>query len=279
MTQHPVWAAVAALGGAVAFALTSVLQHRAARAAVPRAALDPRLLSQLLRNRLWLIAGLADAAGIGLHTLALGLGPLTLVQPLIAGGILIAVPLDHALDRRPLRRKALFAVVLGTSGLACFVLVTQPSGGTDHPATRALLVALGCCLGVVAVCLLINRYADLSWRGSLLGIAAGTAYAGSGSMLKVSVGLLGHGVGAVLFNWPVYALAAVGWIGLMLNQNAFQSKPLQPALVSMTLATPCASVAIGLFAFREHLVASWPQAAIAVVAAITMAMGIIGSAQ
>jgi drug/metabolite transporter (DMT)-like permease len=223
------------------------------------------------------MGGLADFVGIGLHTLALGLGPLTLVQPLIAGGILIAVPLDHALDRRPLRRKALFAVVLGTSGLAGFVLVAQPSGGTDRPGTNALSVALGCCLGVVAVCLLINRYAGPSWRGALLGVAAGVAYAGSGSMVKVSVGLLGRGLGAVLVNWPVYALAAVGGIGLVLNQNAFQTKPLQPALVSMTLATPGASVAIGLLAFREHLAASGLQTAIAVLAAIAMAMGIIGS--
>ncbi|HEY3262647.1 MAG TPA: hypothetical protein VGJ95_20685 [Pseudonocardiaceae bacterium] len=69
----------------------------------------------------------------------------------------------------------------------------------------------------------------------------------------------------------MYAVVAVGGVRLVLNQSAFQIKPPQPALVSMTLATPCASVAIGLLAFLEHLAASGSQTAIAVLAAIAMA--------
>src|SRR5207244_5813352 len=110
-----------------------------------------------------------------------------LVQPVVAGGILIAVPLDCALDRRPLSRSALVGVLTGTAGLAGFVLAAGPSGGTDNPTRPALAVALGCCLVAVAGCLAIDHVTGRSWRGCLLGLAAGIAYAGSGSRDKVPV--------------------------------------------------------------------------------------------
>jgi drug/metabolite transporter (DMT)-like permease len=279
MTVPPAWAAGAACGAAAAYALTSILQHRAARAATPRHALDPRLLLQLLRDRLWLIGTAADAIGIGLHAIALGLGPLALVQPIVAGGILIAVPLDCALDRRPLSRSALVGVLTGTAGLAGFVLVAAPSGGTDNPTRPALAAALGCCLAAAAACLAIQRIADRSWRGCLLGLAAGIAYAGSGSLVKVTIGLVGHGIGAVVLDWPLYALIVIGGLGLVLNQNAFQNRPLQPALVSMTLATPTASAAIGVLAFREHFAGTWPRTVVAVLATATMAIGVLISSR
>jgi drug/metabolite transporter (DMT)-like permease len=279
MTGHPVWAAGAACGAAAAFALTSILQHRAARAATPRRALDPRLLLQLLRNRLWLIGTVVDVIGIGLHAIALGLGPLALVQPLVAGGILLAVPLDCALDRRPLSRSAFVGVLSGTAGLAGFVLAAAPAGGTDSPARPALAAALGCCIAAAAGCLAIQRIADRSWRGCLLGLAAGLTYAGSGSLVKVTVGLVGHGIGAVVLDWPPYALIVIGGLGLTLNQNAFQSRPLQPALLSLTLATPAASAAIGVLAFGEHLTGSRPQTVVAVIAAATMAIGVLISSR
>jgi drug/metabolite transporter (DMT)-like permease len=279
MTAHPVWAAAAAGGAACAYALASILQHRAARAAAPRRGLDPRLLLQLLRNRLWLTGTAADICGIGLHTTALGLGPLALVQPVVAGGILIAVPLDCALDRRPLSRSALVGVLTGTAGLVGFVLTAAPSAGTDSPARVALAVALGCCLSAVAACLAIDRVVSRSWRGCLLGLAAGIAYAGSGSLVKVTIGLAGHGLAAVILDWPAYALAGIAVMGLVLNQNAFQSRPLQPALVSMTLATPAASAMIGVLAFGEHFTRNGAQATLAVAAATAIVIGVLLSSR
>jgi drug/metabolite transporter (DMT)-like permease len=279
MTAYPVWAAGAACGAACAYALASVLQHRAARAATQRRGLDPRLLLQLLRNRLWLIGTAADLCGIGLHVAALGLGPLALVQPVVAGGILIAVPLDSALDQRPLSRSAIVGALTGTAGLIGFVLTAAPSAGTDNPARPALAVALGCCLAAVVGCLAIDRVANRSWRGCLLGLAAGIAYAGSGSLVKVTIGLAGRGIAAVVVDWPTYALIGIAVVGLVLNQNAFQNRPLQPALVSMTLATPAASAVIGVLAFGEHFTGNRAHIMIAMTAAVAIVIGVLLSSR
>ena len=279
MTGHPGWATAVAISAAGAFAVASVVQHRAVRSATPRRALDPRLLLRMLTDRLWLTGSAADVVGIGLNALALSLGPLALVEPVVAGGILIALPLDCLLDRRALGRPALLGVLTGTAGLAVFVLTAAPSGSTNDPNRSALAIALGCCLVSVALCLVSSTVTDRAGRGCLLGLAAGIAYAGSSSLVKVCSGLLAAGVGALLLDWPLYALAAIGGLGLVLNQTAFQSRPLQPALVSMTLATPSASVLIGVLAFHEHLAHTWPRTLMACLAAAIMGLGVLLSSR
>jgi drug/metabolite transporter (DMT)-like permease len=219
----------------------------------------------------------ADLLGLGLHALALGLGPLTLVQPVVAGGIVIAVPLDAALDQRPLGRRAWMAVLIGASGLAGFVVSANPSGGTNNPGRAVLAFAVACCVAAVIGCVLAGSFVSAVWRATLLGIAAGIAYAGSGSLIKVCAGVLGRGLDALLLSWPVYALAAVALLGLVLNQNAFQSKPLQPALVAMTLATPAISVVIGMRAFDEHLSEAGARPLLALLSAAAMIYGVIAS--
>ena len=279
MTGHPAWAAALAIAAAGAYAVASVVQHRAVRSTAPRRALDPRLLLLMLTDRLWLTGSTADVVGIGLNALALSLGPLALVEPVVAGGILIAVLLDCLLDRRALGRPALLGVLTGTAGLAVFVLTAAPSGSTNDPNRSALAIALGCCLVSVALCLLSSTVTDRVWRGCVLGLAAGIAYAGSSSLVKVCSGLLAAGVGAVLLDWPLYALVAISGLGLVLNQSAFQSRPLQPALVSMTLATPSASVLIGVLAFHEHLAHTWPRMLTALLAAAIMGLGVLLSSR
>src|SRR5438445_65861 len=105
-----------------------------------------------------------------------------------------------------------WAVVAACGAAAAYALTSILQ---HRPARPALAVALGCCLASVAGCLAIVGVTGRSWRGSLLGLAAGIAYAGSGSLVKVTVGLVGHGIGAVVLDWPPYALTVIGALGLV----------------------------------------------------------------
>src|SRR5205823_6869514 len=115
----------------------SALQQRAARAEPPHRAMDPRLLLRLLRRPPWLAGGLADLAGVGLQALALTLGALAVVQPLLASGLLLSVPLEAALDRRRPRALDVGAVLLAAAGLWAFLVVAAPAGGVAQPSARA----------------------------------------------------------------------------------------------------------------------------------------------
>jgi hypothetical protein len=92
-------AALLALASATCFGLSSGLQQRAAKQERPRAALDPRLLVQLLHRPLWLFGWVPDAAGTALQAVALRFGPLALVQPLLVTGLFIAIPLEATPSR------------------------------------------------------------------------------------------------------------------------------------------------------------------------------------
>ena len=71
---------VLALLAAVAYAVSSVLEQRAASEVPEEHALRPGLLLRLVRRPMWLIGTLVDWMGFGFQALALGLGSLILVD-------------------------------------------------------------------------------------------------------------------------------------------------------------------------------------------------------
>ncbi len=83
-----------ALAGAFSFALSAALHQRAAAQQPRFAALDPRLLLRLFRNRLWLSGWIQDTAGVVFQVLALRSGALAVVQPIMASGLFMAVLIE-----------------------------------------------------------------------------------------------------------------------------------------------------------------------------------------
>ncbi|MBO0881824.1 MAG: DMT family transporter, partial [Mycobacterium sp.] len=92
-------AAVVALGAAVCFAGSSVLQSKAARCAPTAKLLRPGLLIDLLHRPRWLAGLAASVAGFGMQGLALHLGRLVLVQPLLLVELLFVVPFAGRAER------------------------------------------------------------------------------------------------------------------------------------------------------------------------------------
>ncbi len=263
-----------ALASAACFAVASALQQRAARAEPPHPTMDPRLLLRLARRRLWLAGGLADLAGVGLQALALTLGGLALVQPLLASGLILAVPLEAALDRRPPGRRDLAAALLAAAGLSAFLLAAAPAGGVPEPSTRAwawTAVATG---PVVAGCLLAGGRSAGARRATYLGLATGVMYGVTAALLKACAERLATDPITLLGRWQLYALIVIGVAALVLNQNAFQDGPLAAPLTALTLADPAVGVLIGATAFQESISAAGPRTPAVAVAAIAMACGI-----
>jgi drug/metabolite transporter (DMT)-like permease len=82
----------AALGAACSFAIAAVLQQRATRTVPREDSMQIGLLLQLLRRPLWLVGVAAMLAGYGLQALALTLGPVALVQPIVVTKLAFALP-------------------------------------------------------------------------------------------------------------------------------------------------------------------------------------------
>src|ERR1700709_1561307 len=102
----PVVALVLALLSATAAAISTSLQHQAAELAPAHVRGTWELIRHLVQRPRWLLGQACGVVTVVFHAVALNFGPITLVQPLVVSGIVLAVPLRAGLARRlPGRRE------------------------------------------------------------------------------------------------------------------------------------------------------------------------------
>ena len=250
-------AVVAALGAAVLYALASVLQQKAAAEQPPQRALRVGLLVGLAARRTWLAGIAADGAAFVLQFVALSHGSLVLVQPLLVSGLLLAVPLSVALHRCRPARVDWSGSALVAAGLALFLVVAQPKQGDADTTAWTWVLLLTATVVPAAALALAGRARRGALAAGLLAASGGVIYGLTAALTKVVGHLLGRGVLHVVTAWQTYALVVLGVAGMVVVQSAFQVGPLAWSLPTLTVADPVVSIAIGAFAFGEH-VASGP---------------------
>jgi drug/metabolite transporter (DMT)-like permease len=267
-------AILVALGSATCFGLSSALEQHAAKQESGPKTVDPGLLVRLLRRPLWLSGLVADAGGVVLQAVALRFGPLALVQPVLVGGLFLAIPMAALLSRRRPQARDFVAVAVGILGLVAFLVAAQPRAGVSEPSSLGWLGVAAGTVPVVAACVLVARRFRNSTRGVLLGIASGVLFAVTASLIKTLTGRFEADPLGVLTNWHLYALGVAGISAVVLNQNAFQSGRIAAPLTALTLLDPVVSVVIGVTAFHERLSTSGPRLVVLLAAVVAMAIGI-----
>lgn len=243
-----------ALAAAACFAAASVLQQVAAEAVPAAHALRPRLLVQLFRSPRWLLGKAFDFVALVFQGIALLHGTLLLVQPVLAVGLLLALPASARLARRRLSRRDHLAALACTAGLAVLVVVTHSAGGADRPALHdwALPAVLAVTLAGALVVASLRRPG--SGRGLWLGTSGGIAYGLSGALLKATVDILGTaGLRRMLLSWEPYALVLVVVAAAIVVQSAFQAGPLHASLPALTAVEPVVGTFFAVTTFEERL--------------------------
>jgi glycosyltransferase involved in cell wall biosynthesis len=220
--------------GAVCFAFAARLQHTAVRSVE-----GTLQVTALLRRPRWL-AGLALLViGAGVHAVALGMAPLSVVQPV---GVL-AIGITAVLDGR---REALRAVALTTVGVGAFVLLAAGSATATEVAPQAELQAGLLVLGLVALPGLFGVLTQSPHRRALaFGVAGGVAY----GYVSVLMRAVSQDVQQGGFGWTsglsvlgiVLALLVGGWF----IQHAYASGPPHLAVACLTVVDPLVAVCIG----------------------------------
>ncbi|WP_319462836.1 DMT family transporter [Micromonospora sp. RTP1Z1] len=267
-------AVAAALAAAFFFALSTTIHQRAAKRQPPRRALDPRLLLRLVRTRMWQLGWVPGTAGALSQAVALRFGPLTVVQPLLASGLFMAILIEAAWSRQPVRRRDLGATVVGTGGLAAFLVTVDPRAGVADPGSTAWWWVAAGAGGTVAVCLAAARSTTGATRGTLLGVATGVLYGVAAALLKAVATRFQGDLPALLLDPRLAALVLVALVGVQVNQSAFQSGRIAAPLTALTLSEPVTGVVIGVTAFREALSLSGPRIPLVVVAAGAITVGV-----
>jgi drug/metabolite transporter (DMT)-like permease len=272
-----------AIGGALAsaccFAISSVLQHRGAAEAPDGSGLHLGLLAHLMARPMWLLGLLAAVGTLALQVLALASGPLILVQPLLATGLLFALPVSVLLERRrPSLVEWSWAALL-VAGLAIFLVAAGPGAGPALPddGRLVMVVAAGGAVGAIAAG--IGYGPGRLHRAALLGFATGIAYGLSAALMKCVVALCRQDVGALLTSWPVYALLAVGAAAIVSNQAAYQAGPLAGALPAIVIMDSVVAIIASAAAFHEDISTAALAMAFQVVGFLTMAVAIVALAR
>lgn len=266
-------AVLLALGAALAYAAASVLQQREARADDgSRGGGGVRLVLRLARKPLWLAGLGADAVGYGLQALALGVGDLLVVQPVLTSGILFALPVSAWWAGRKLSRADFGWACALAMGLTVFLLLAGTDGGKDRASTTAWMVCAAIAVPVLGGCIAVAARSIGTRRAVLFAFATGVIFGLTAALTKSSVVLLGdHGIDALTY-WEPYVLAMLGALGFVLSQRAFQAGSLTASLPTLTVVEPVVAAIVGITMLGETVptsgVLDWTAVAVSVAAMV-----------
>jgi drug/metabolite transporter (DMT)-like permease len=271
---------VLSLAAALAFAGSSTLKHVSAGHAPDAQSLHPSRLARFARatlaHPLWLGGIGCDVVGLTLQVIALHLGALAVVQPLLICSLLFALLMRRLHDRDHVSGRQLGWACVVAALLAVFVTLAtlgHPHQLHEH-ADKAPAIVAGIVGAVLAVaCVELGRRLRGSGASAaLLGVAVGVIYAATAALIKAATDIASVDPVRVLISWQLYAALVLGAGGLLLSQLAFQAGPITASLPATATVDPLLSIVVGVAVYDEQ-VGNGPGTA-AVLAAVLLALGI-----
>jgi drug/metabolite transporter (DMT)-like permease len=259
-------AVAAALASATAYGVASAAQHDQAVRVETTGPLDPHLLLTRAKRPVWLMGIAADVLGIALQALALRVGSVVLVQPLLVAALPIAVVISA---RGVLRRRTWTGLAACSVGLAALAVVS-PAEPTAHPAGGRAAIA-GVVVAFLLVLLLVPSRRDFAWRR---GVAAGVCLGAAAPLIAVTAAEVDRPL-HLLTTWPAYALIVVGGLSLLLTQSAFQAQWLALPLATLTVVEPLVAVVLAAAVLHQRLPSTAGSATFAVAGACCAAWGVV----
>jgi drug/metabolite transporter (DMT)-like permease len=253
-------------------ALSAIFQRIGVQDAPSDTTMSWSLMRYAFRHLIW-FAGLAlIGAGFLLQAVALRYGQLSSVQPIVTTELLFLVLILGVWFRYHVSWREWTGALAAAGGLATFLVVAAPGGGTVVPTIKNWSVVF-IVVGVAAAVASALGFTGPRWfRASMFGVAGALMFALSAALTKQFTDLVTEGWGHVFVNWDPYALVATGLVGLFLVQSSYHAGPITASQSTLTIVDPLASVAIGIWLFHDHLhTAGWrlPVELMAMVVVIT----------
>jgi len=264
-----------ALLAALLFAVGIVFQQKAGMAESDEVARTPSFLLRLLRKPVWLFGVASDLLGFVVQAAALGIGRLVIVQPLLITSIVFALPLGARFTGQHVGRREVGGALAVTGGLATFVALSDPSGGTADAPFREWAVAGAICGGAALALAVVGFGRRTALKAALLGTASGILFGLVAALTKATVDRLDDGIVAFLLDWHLYALIGVSIPAFWLSQASLQTGALAPAIATTMAFDPVASLLLGVLLLDEQLTSSPVRVTILVVSLAVALAGLI----
>jgi hypothetical protein len=244
-----------ALACAFATNLGFLYKHRGACAAPTVDVRHPLRTARALFSSKWFAIGMGVAVGAWiLHVAALALAPLSMVQAVLSGGVvLLAVMADRlfGFDVGPRQWLGVAFTALGLIALG----VTLPAGGGAHShfSVSAMIAFEGGLVGIGALLIMGKRLGGPDeHHGIMLGAASGVLFGVSDIAIKALTGLVGGGIAGLLSPWLlVAALASVA--AFYASARGLQDGAAVPVIATTGTAANVSCIAGGIIVFGDPM--------------------------
>jgi uncharacterized membrane protein len=244
---------VLALGASLANALTSVFQRMGVENAPTGSTLRLSLLTYALRRRIWLLGFVMMIVSFMLQAVALHLGRLSQVQPILTTELVFLVAILAGWFGFTIGPREWLGALAVTGGLAGFLYFAHPEYGTASPPTWEWIVTGGACGGAIALAVLLAMRGRGWWPAAMFGTAAAISFAFTSACTKAVSSFAATDWISLYRHWQTYALAFSGVLAVFLAQNAFHAGPIAASQSTLVLVDPLASILIGVGLFGDNL--------------------------
>lgn len=245
-----------AVACAVATSVAFLLKHRGAVLAPPVRVRHPlRSAADLFRSR-WFAFGWVVAVGAwGLHVGALALAPLSIVQAVLAGGLVFVAVFAERFFGFRLGRRQWAGVIVTALGLAVIGVTTGGDEAQARPYAVAALIAVEC--GVLVAGVLVAAFATHHRvpsvvQGLLLGAAAGALFGVSDIAIKFLVDDIASGVLELISPWTAAALIA-SVVAFYASARGLQIGPGVEVIAITSVAANLTAIIGGILVFRDPI--------------------------
>jgi hypothetical protein len=206
----------------------------------------------LFRSRWYTIGIIVATASWGLHVAGLALAPISLVQSVIAGGLVLLTVIADRVFGFEVTRREWIGVALTAMGLAFLAATMHGTAGDRHsdydPDTLALYVSLAAGIGLAAAATSRRTLAG----GPALAMSAGLLWGASDVSIKALSGHLDNGAWGWVHPLAIVILVA-SLVGLAVSARSLQ---VGEAVSVIAITSACANlvtIAAGPVVFGEPL--------------------------
>jgi len=246
-----------ALACALATNIGFLYKHRGASAVPAVDVSRPFHTTRSLYSSRWFAIGMLVATVAWIfHVAAMAVAPLSVVQPVLAGGVvLLAVMAERMLGVRVGRRQWV-GLGLTASGLILLGLTLPATHGAQSRFSLPGMIAFESGLIVVGALLIMGPRigAPAQHHGFMLGAAAGIMFGVSDVAIKAITGLIGTGgiAAGILSPWALVTVAA-SVVAFFASAKGLQDGDAVPVIAITGTAASVAGIVGGIIVFGDPL--------------------------
>jgi hypothetical protein len=209
----------------------------------------------LFSNKWWTLGIIVATSSWFLHVAALSLAPISLVQSVIAGGLVLLTVVAERMFGIGVTRREWIGVGLTAAGLAFLAATLGDTGDSKHSDyhTWTLVFYVG---GLAALSLppMLLAMRDHAHAGTLLAAAAGVQWGASDVAIKAaSGGFADDGLISTFFGPLTIVITVLSLIGLIVSARSLQIGEAVPVIAVTSAAANLCTIASGLIVFGEPL--------------------------